>query len=154
VQLAPSSRALVRYAVVDALMPYANTDLTGVSCIAPGADTIFAHAVLDLGGRLEVILPATDYRDDIDDADTADFDGLLTLASSVRTLPFRAGSRIAYDAASRAMVNSELDGLYAVWDGKDDGAIGNTASVVAYARMVDVPVRIIWPAGAERCRPD
>jgi hypothetical protein len=37
-------------------------DVTGISCLADGADQIFARAVTDLGGRLEVIVPAAGYR--------------------------------------------------------------------------------------------
>jgi hypothetical protein len=37
-------------------------DVTGLSCLADGADQIFARAVTDLGGKLEVIIPASEYR--------------------------------------------------------------------------------------------
>lgn len=37
-------------------------DLVGVSCIARGADSVFAQVVLDVGGRLEVVLPSRNYR--------------------------------------------------------------------------------------------
>src|SRR5260370_36587601 len=36
--------------------------LTGLSCLADGADQIFARAVVDLGGKLEAIIPAEEYR--------------------------------------------------------------------------------------------
>jgi hypothetical protein len=32
-------------------------DVAGISCLADGADQIFARAVKDLGGKLEVIIP-------------------------------------------------------------------------------------------------
>jgi hypothetical protein len=37
-------------------------DVTGLSCLADGADQIFARAVTNLGGTLEVVVPATGYR--------------------------------------------------------------------------------------------
>ena len=40
-------------------------DVTGLSCLADAADAadqIFARAVADIGGALEVILPAAEYR--------------------------------------------------------------------------------------------
>ena len=37
-------------------------DVTGISCLADGADQIFARAVTDLGGTLEAVIPATEYR--------------------------------------------------------------------------------------------
>jgi hypothetical protein len=33
-------------------------DVTGLSCLADGADQIFARAVTDLGGTLEAVIPA------------------------------------------------------------------------------------------------
>jgi hypothetical protein len=37
--------------------------LTGVSCLAPGVDSLFAQVVLDAGGRLEVVVPSRNYRE-------------------------------------------------------------------------------------------
>jgi hypothetical protein len=36
--------------------------VTGLSCLADGADQIFARAVVDLGGTLEAVIPAEEYR--------------------------------------------------------------------------------------------
>ena len=36
--------------------------LIGVSCLAPGADIVFAEEILSRGSRLKVILPSADYR--------------------------------------------------------------------------------------------
>lgn len=36
--------------------------LVGISCIARGADSLFAEAVLAVGGRLVVVVPSRDYR--------------------------------------------------------------------------------------------
>jgi hypothetical protein len=38
-------------------------EVTGLSCLADGADQIFARAVLDHGGQIEAVIPATQYRD-------------------------------------------------------------------------------------------
>lgn len=38
-------------------------DVRGLTCLAAGADQIFARAVLDLGGDIEVVVPAEKYRD-------------------------------------------------------------------------------------------
>lgn len=52
--------------VADALraVPAAHlpTALVGLTCLARGADQIFARVVLELGGSVEVTLPAADYR--------------------------------------------------------------------------------------------
>ena len=56
----PTAR-LVDQAIRAALAERA-PDVTGLSCLADGADQIFARAVTDLGGTLEVIVPAAGYR--------------------------------------------------------------------------------------------
>jgi hypothetical protein len=40
-----------------------SSELTGLSCIAKGADTIFAEELVRRGGTLEVHVPCTDYRE-------------------------------------------------------------------------------------------
>ena len=50
--LTPARVPLVDQAITDGLAPYKGDELTGISCIARGADSVFAQAVLDLGGNL------------------------------------------------------------------------------------------------------
>jgi hypothetical protein len=52
-------------------------------------------------------------------------------------------------AASEFMIGQAGE-LWAVWDGKPARGYGGTADVVAYARRLDIPVLVIWPAGANR----
>lgn len=85
--LASETVALVDKAIRSVLSPYAEAALTGVSCIAAGSDTIFAEAVLALGGDLEVILPAADYRHRKVGPDHADrFDALIRRAARAHAL--------------------------------------------------------------------
>jgi hypothetical protein len=141
---------LVYKAITDSLAPYAKEELTGVSCVARGADSIFAQAVLDLGGKLEVIIPADDYRETKVSPDrAAQFDELMRRATAVRALPFAQANRDAYEAANHALVSS-CDTLFAVWDGERGVDKGSTASVVEYARSSGVLVEVIWPDGARR----
>lgn len=122
---------------------------TGLSCLADGADQIFARAVLDLGGTLEVIIPAEEYRSGLPAEVHAEYDDLLTRAVAVHLLPFTESTAESHMAASKLMVD-KADELYAVWDGKPARAYGGTADVVAYARDHNTPVQVIWPAGATR----
>ncbi len=63
-------------------------DLVGVTCLARGADQVFVRVVLELGGRLEVVLPVADYRDrKVKPGNAAEFDSLIANAS-VYTMPF------------------------------------------------------------------
>jgi len=123
--------------------------VSGLSCLADGADQIFARAVIDLGGTLEVIIPAEEYRSGLPAAAHAEYDDLMASAVAVHRLPFAESTSESHMAASKLMVD-EADELYAVWDGKPARAYGGTADVVAYARDHDTPVQVIWPAGAAR----
>src|SRR5690242_14254630 len=145
--LTPDSVPLVYKAITEALGPYAGDGLTGISCIARGADSIFGQAVLDVGGRLEVVLPAAGYREKKVKPDhLPQFDELLRRATAVRVMPFAEANRLAYEAANEALVKS-ADLLVAVWDGQSGADQGSTASVVAYARAQGVRVEVVWPPG-------
>ena len=124
-------------------------DVTGLSCLADGADQIFARAVTDLGGTLEAVIPAAQYREGLPADSRPEYDGLLAQATAVHRLPFTESTSESHMAASKLMVD-EADELYAVWDGKPARAYGGTADVVAYAREHGTPVRVIWPDGAQR----
>jgi hypothetical protein len=148
--LTPASVPLVYQAIAEALTPYAGDDLTGISCIARGADSIFAQAVLDLGGKLEVVLPSANYREQKVKPDHApQFDELVHQAAKVHVLPFSEANRDAYEAANETLLASS-DRLFAVWDGQGGVDKGSTASVVVEARERELPVEIIWPEGAAR----
>lgn len=124
--------------------------MVGISCLAPGADTVFAEVLLGLGGRLEVILPSPDYaRSQLGPADAVTFERLLRRAESVRTTAEPRASRAAYVAANNKMLDA-IDRLVAVWDGGDCAAPGGTAHVVETARARSIPVTVIWPEGARR----
>jgi hypothetical protein len=124
-------------------------DLVGVSCIARGADSVFARAVLEAGGRLEVVLPSRNYREAKVKPDHAPlFDELVERASEVRVMDFDDAGREAYEAANEAVLGS-ADRLVAVWDG-EGGEAGGTGSVVKLARERGVAVDIVWPGGAAR----
>jgi hypothetical protein len=147
--LTPATVPLVRAALVEALTPY-TPDLTGVSCIAAGSDSIFADVVLHLGGALEVIIPAADYRARKVKPEHADlFDDLVHRAATVRVLPHEVSDRAAYEAANDALVD-EVDLLMAVWDGQAPVDRGGTATVVSHARANQRAVQVIWPTGAAR----
>lgn len=136
---------IVRH-LVDAGDP---ADLVGVSCIARGADSVFAQAVLDRGGRLEVVLPSRNYRERKVKQDHAElFDELLRRADTVRVMDFNDAGADAYEAANQAVLGS-CDRLIAVWDGQA-GERSGTGTVVALAQQKELPVEIVWPDGAVR----
>lgn len=148
--VSPDSFATIRSDISSRLSAAASDDvLTGISCLARGADSIFAQAVLDRGGKLEVILPSPNYREKKVKADHAPmFDKLIAEADRVHTLPFEEVNKEAYEAANEELV-SGCDQLFAVWDGQSSGRSG-TATVVEHARSQNVPVTVIWPDDASR----
>ncbi|MBI3689112.1 MAG: hypothetical protein HY241_17540 [Actinobacteria bacterium] len=140
---------LVDAAIRQALRRYAGSPLVGVTCLADGADSLFGQAVLDRGGRLEVIVPAAEYRDALPAEHHDSYDRLLAQAGAVHRLDFVASTAEAHLAASLRMLAMVTE-LLAVWDGQPARGYGGTADVVAAARARSVPVHVLWPAGAVR----
>ena len=148
IHLAAQTSVLVRRGLADMLEHYGG-DLVGVSCLAPGADTIFASVVLASGGKLEVVLPTGRYRDLVVPAELRSLvDELLDGAATVRVMCYDTPSPEAYQAANHAVL-AMIERLVAVWDG-GKGAPGSSADMVASARMLDIPVDVVWPVGSRR----
>ena len=150
--LTEDSIPLVRTALDDLLKQYAEDgDLVGVSCIAKGADSLFAEAVLAAGGRLTVVIPSQDYRQNKVKPDHAAlFDQLVEAAGEVLVLPHETANRQAYEAANAVLIE-RADRLVAVWNGEPPtGKGGGTADTVLEAQAAGVPVDVVWPDGATR----
>lgn len=124
-------------------------DLVGISCLADGADAIFARTILDLGGRLIAVIPATTYRDGLPASYHPTYDALLSKASETIALDRSISDADAHMDASLRMLD-RADELIAVWDGQPARGYGGTADVVQAARDKDVPVTVVWPAGVAR----
>ncbi|GAA1897174.1 hypothetical protein [Streptantibioticus ferralitis] len=142
---------LVRDAFRSLLAQYAGPDLVGISCIARGADSLFAEAILDAGGRLVVVLPSQDYREVKVKPDRLPlFDRLVEAADRIVVMPHETPNRAAYEAANREVL-ARADRLVAVWNGQPPaGKGGGTADVVIEARALGIPVDVVWPQGAQR----
>jgi hypothetical protein len=105
--LTAESVPLIYEVITDALALYAVDELTGVSCIARGADSIFAQAVLDLGGKLEVLLPTAGYREQKVKPDhKAQFDELMRRAATMRVMPFEEANWIACEATNEVLIST------------------------------------------------
>ena len=123
--------------------------LVGLSCLADGADQIFARAVLDLGGELEAVVPAEKYREGLPGEFHSAYDELLSRAVRIHRLGFVESTSESHMVASARMLD-DADVLFAVWDGQPARGYGGTADVVAEARRRGVLVQVIWPEGARR----
>jgi hypothetical protein len=147
--LSPEVENFVARAIRDELSRFPVDDLVGVSCLADGADQLFARAVVDLGGKLEVIVPASQYRDALPAQSLREYDELISRAVSVNRLNHTESTSESHMDASVQMLDG-ADLLFAVWDGQPARAFGGTADVVAHARKIGVEVAVIWPEGAVR----
>jgi hypothetical protein len=146
--LPPATQRLIDAAIRAALSNLA-PGVTGLSCLADGADQIFARAVLDLGGQIEAVVPAARYRDGLPTDAHPEYDRLLAHADRVHRLPFTESTADAHMTASTFML-AHAGQLWAVWDGQPARGYGGTADVVATARRNGLPVQVIWPNGAHR----
>lgn len=123
--------------------------LAGVTCLAEGADQIFAGLILALEGELEVVVPARKYREGLPSSSWAQYDDLFGQATSVHYVGHEESTPQAHMDASIYMVK-RADRLMAVWDGQPSRSYGGTADVVAYAKESGVPLTVVWPSGASR----
>lgn len=147
--LTDGAAALVYRALVQHLRAFDGAAVIGVTCLATGADQLFARAVQAVGGTYDVILPAPDYRSVVPRDRRPEFDALLADARAVvYTGEQRSGVK-AYVAANRLLL-TRVEQLIAVWDGASSNDPGGTADVVSRARHAGVRLTVIWPAGAER----
>jgi hypothetical protein len=139
-------------AVIRVLLGEAAQDLVGVSCLAAGTDQIFARAVLDLGGRLEVIIPSAGYAASFSDHAKRGFEELKSQAWRIRSLAHPSPGPGPYLDAGLQMLDG-ADRLIAVWDGQQARGRGGTAEIIGDARRRRMPVSIVWPDGSARTRP-
>lgn len=143
----PLVRAELRQILAEAA---ARGPLTGLSCIACGADSLFAEAVLQAGGDLVVVVPSADYRETRVKPEEAElFDQLAAEASELIVMPFETAGPEAYQAAN-ALLLERADVLVAVWDGRPPAGKGGTGDMVGHARAAGVDVRRVWPEGSSR----
>lgn len=116
-----------------------------LTSLAEGADRLVAQRVLArAGGTIAAILPlaADDYEDDFAGAPSREeFRDLLDRAGATEVVsgPTRTA---AYEAAGFAVVERS-EALVALWDGRPARGRGGTADVVAHARRLGHPVRVV-----------
>lgn len=125
-------------------------EVEALSCLAAGADQLFAALALDRGIPVTAVIPGMDYEAHLGDADTrAAYRHLLGSCRTRVNLPVEATHEEAYFAAGRWIVD-HADRLVAVWDGQPARGLGGTGDVVAYARRRGVPVTVLWRPGVLR----
>jgi hypothetical protein len=147
--LSETTSALVDAALRAEISKRTDGNLAGLSCLADGADTLFARAILDHSGALHVIVPAQKYREGLPAHHHPTYDALLARAAEVVELDHVESDSDAHMDASLRIL-AESDELLAVWDGQPARGYGGTADVVNAAKDQGLPVTVVWPTGAER----
>ncbi len=118
---------------IDRLLASLAPPLIGITSLAIGADQLFANAVLQRGGSLEVVIPFAGYELTFSEGrDRQEYTQLLEHALRKEVLQKYGSDEEAYLASGKRMVDrSEL--LIAVWDGLPATGLGGTGDVVNYA---------------------
>jgi len=122
-----------------------------LSCLAAGADQMFADIALDCGVPVTAVIPGMrDYEKSLDGAEALSaYERLLKECAGRVELPFEKSDEEAYLAAGRWIVD-HCDRLVAVWDGRPARGTGGTGDIVEYARLSGRPVTVVWRAGVLR----
>jgi hypothetical protein len=106
--LPPDTAGLVDHAVRAVLAGEA-AGVIGLSLLADGADQIVASALLDLGGHIEAVIPATRYREGLPPGAWPEYDRLLAEAETVQRLGFTESTSEAHMAASELMLRQAMN---------------------------------------------
>lgn len=108
--------------------------IIGVTSLAVGADQLFAQAVLDCAGIIQVIVPCQEYIKAFEPAGQVEYERLLSKATSIEVLSMVTCNEDAYFLAGKKVIDTS-DLIIAVWNGKPAAGLGGTADAVEYARF-------------------
>lgn len=134
----PETEAWVRETLRHLIEAYRVTH--GFTCLAAGADQLYAELLASQGISYTPVLPCRRYEEAFQDEGAREyFNRLLAAAPKIVWLDFDHPSQAAFFEAGKEVIDrSNL--LFAVWDGKDARGFGGTGDVVSYALMRRVPV--------------
>lgn len=105
----------------------------GYTCLAIGADQLFAEILLAKDIPYIAIVPAVDYITTFGTTeDQNNYKRLLKKATHIHEMPSQKSTEQAFFDAGKQIVHSS-DLLFAVWNGKPAKGLGGTADVVNYA---------------------
>ena len=117
---------------IEELLAMIPRPVIGITCLAVGADSLFARVVLQQNGSIEVVLPFPGYELKLQPRERDEHRRLLNRASTVTMLERGPTDEESYfEAGKRVVDRAEL--LIAVWDGKPAKGLGGTADIIEYA---------------------
>lgn len=149
-ELTSETAGLVDDAVRDELsrtVQASHRAVVGVTCLAQGAEQLLARALADLGGELEVVIPACTFYDHLPEEARPEYHALLARSRAMHHLPAADPDERTFREAGYFMLVL-ADQLLAVWDGTNPRGADATAGVVAAAQARGLPVTVVWPTGA------
>ncbi|MFA3835572.1 hypothetical protein [Streptomyces aureus] len=139
---------VVRALIGEAVSRYDAPELVAVSCIADCPDTWFAEDVLKRGGRLEVVIQATECRAGLPEWHHDAYDRPMSRAAEVHETGMTESTSEPHRAGSEILVGLAEE-LLAVWDGKPARGSGGTADLMAHAERPGMPFWVLRPEGAD-----
>ena len=119
-------------------------EIVGISCLAIGADQLFAKLILSIDGQLLAIIPFSDYEKTFKNNDLDNYKNVLKLAFKIEVLPKQSSNEESFFTAGKRVVELS-DIILAVWDGKKAEGLGGTGDIVAYAKKINKKVIHINP---------
>ena len=106
---------------------------SGMSCLARGADQLFAKTCIEKNVDLIAVVPSEDYETTFeDDQILSQYHRLLSQAKDIVRMEFAKSTGRAFFEASKHLVNNSTI-LIAIWNGKPAKGFGGTADVFEYA---------------------
>jgi len=111
------------------------TITTGLTCLAIGADQLFAHILTKFNIPYIAITPCEGYEETFSGkSDQQNYFKYLAQAQEAVKLNFPAPSEEAFYAAGKYIVD-HCNILFAIWNGKPAKGLGGTGDVVEYAKI-------------------
>lgn len=108
----------------------------GYTCLAVGADQLFAELLIVNNIKFTAVIPCTNYEATFE-KETLDYFLLSkNMASKLIELNNNQPSEKAFNEGGKTVVdNSEI--IIAVWNGDEAKGLGGTADIVHYAKQLD-----------------
>jgi hypothetical protein len=117
--------------------------IEGISCLAGGADQIFARTLIELGIKHVAVVPMVSYEAYFSPSTNCEYLSLRK-KSKIVELRQKTSPMSAFLAAGKYVVDFS-DAMIACWDEESARDIGGTADIVTYCLAVGRPLYILNP---------
>ena len=112
----------------------------GFTCLAKGADQLFAQILTEKEIPFTAVIPCSDYDKAFEDQSAKSaYLGLVQKAGEIIRLNFARPSEEAFFAAGKKVVQCS-DLVFAVWNGEPAAGLGGTGDIVKFSKQAGKPV--------------